>query len=329
MRPVALVGRIVGVLGALCAAGAMLPAARADDFPARNITIVVPYAPGGGTDTLARMFGQKLEERLGKPVVIENRPGAGAVIGANAVARAAPDGYTLLMGTSTPLAINATLFRKLPYDPARDFVPLALVANVPFVLVVNPSLPVQSTAELIAYARANPGKLSFGSAGAGSPHHLFMELFKSMTGTDMLHVPFKGSAPALTELIAGRIPLMFTDIPPSQEFIKAGRIRALGVSSHEVVAQLPGVPTIAATVPGFEAVAWQGLVAPAGTPKPVVDKLHGTLVQIEALPEIRERIGKIGMIPIATPPVAELQSYVKSEVARWGEVVRKAGAIVD
>lgn len=326
MRVAALVTRIVGILVTLPAACALLPAALAADYPDRNITIIVPYAPGGATDILARMLGQKLEERLGKPVAVENRPGAGAVIGAGAVARAAPDGYTLLMGTSTPLAINVTLHKKLPYDPARDFVPLALVANVPFVLVVDPSLPVKTTVELIAYARANPGKLSFGSAGPGSPHHLYMELFKSMTGTDMLHVPYKGSAPALGDLVAGRISAMFVDVAPSQQFIKAGKVRALGVSSRQRVPELPDVPPVAEAVPGFEAVAWQMLVGPAGTPRPVVDKLHATLAEIEALPEIKDRIARLGLIPIATPPVSEMQAYVKSEIERWGKVVRSTGA---
>lgn len=307
---------------------ALVPAA-GQDYPARTTTIICPYAPGGATDILARMLARGLEERLGKSFVVENRPGAGTVLAAHIVATAQPDGYTLLMGTSTPLAINATLHRKLPYDPAKDFVPLALIANVPFVLVVTPSLPVKSVADLIKYAKANPGKLSFGTSGPGSPHHLYMELFKTMTGTDMVHVPYKGSVPALTDVIAGRIPVMFVDLAPSLQFIKNGNVRAIGVSSKTRVPQLPDVPPVADDVPGFEAVAWQMLAAPSGTPKPIVDKLHAALKNIEAQPQFNEQVAKLGMVPVDTPSVAELQAYVKSEIVRWGKVVEKSGAAMD
>ena len=303
--------------------------AAAQDYPARTTTIICPYAPGGATDILARILARGLEERLGKSFVVENRPGAGTVLAAHIVAKAQPDGYTLLMGTSTPLAINATLHRKLPYDPAKDFVPLALIANVPFVLVVTPSLPVKSVADLIKYAKANPGKLSFGTSGPGSPHHLYMELFKTMTGTDMVHVPYKGSVPALTDVIAGRIPVMFVDLAPSLQFIKNGNVRAIGVSSKMRVPQLPDVPPVADGVPGFEAVAWQMLAAPSGTPKPIVDKLHAALKNIEAQPQFKEQVAKLGMVPVDTPSVAELQAYVKSEIVRWGKVVEKSGAAMD
>ena len=307
---------------------ALVPAA-AQDYPARTTTIICPYAPGGATDILARMLARGLEERLGKSFVVENRPGAGTVLAAHIVAKAQPDGYTLLMGTSTPLAINATLHHKLPYDPGKDFVPLALVANVPFVLIVTPSLPVKSVADLIKYAKANPGKLSFGTSGPGSPHHLYMELFKTMTGTDMVHVPYKGSVPALTDVIAGRIPVMFVDLAPSLQFIKNGNVRAIGVSSKTRVPQLPDVPPVADGVPGFEAVAWQMLAAPSGTPKPIVDKLHAALKNIEAQPQFNEQVAKLGMVPVDTPSVAELQAYVKSEIVRWGKVVEKSGAAMD
>ena len=233
------------------------------------------------------------------------------------------------MGTSTPLAINATLHKKLPYDPAKDFVPLALVADVPFVLVVTPSLPVKSVGELVKYAKDNPGKLSFGSSGPGSPHHLFMELFKTMTGTEMTHVAYKGSVPALTDIIAGRIPIMFVDLAPSLQFIKNGNVRAIGVSSKTRVPQLPDVPPIADGVPGFEAVAWQMLVAPSGTPKSVVDRLHAELKSIEAQAQFKEEIAKIGTVPVDTPSVADLQAYVTSEIARWGKIVEKSGVAMD
>ena len=271
----------VAGLSLLCVSGAA-----AENYPTRPVTIIVPYAPGGGTDLLARIVGQELAKRLGKSFIVENRPGGGTVIAAVAAARAPPDGYTLLMGTSTPLAINATLHRNLPYDPVADFVPLALVANVPFVLVVNPSLPVKSVSELIKLAKEEPGSLSYGTSGPGSPHHLYSELFKSMTGIEMTHIPYKGSVPALTDVVAGHIPLMFVDLGPAQPMIKDGKVRALGVSSAVRVASLPDVAPIAEVgVPGFEAVAWQMLVAPANTPKEIVDTLYKELKAILALPE--------------------------------------------
>jgi tripartite-type tricarboxylate transporter receptor subunit TctC len=302
----------------------------AQNYPSRPVIVIVPYAPGGGTDLLARIVGRKLEERLGKSFVIENRPGGGTVIGALAVAKAPPDGYTLLMGTSTPLAINATLHRKLPYDPVTDFVPLALVANVPFVLVVNPSLPVNSVSDLIKLAKEKPGSLSYGTSGPGSPHHLYAELFKSMTGIEMIHVPYKGSVPALTDVVAGHIPLMFVDLGPAQPMIKAGKVRALGVSSAVRVASLPDVAPIAEVgVPGFEAVAWQMLVAPANTPKQIVDTLYNEIKAVLALPEIKQQINDLGMIPIDSRPPDELARYVKTEIVRWGDVVKKSGASVE
>ena len=301
----------------------------ADDYPVRPVTVICPYAAGGGTDILARIFAQALSERLGKPFIVENHSGAGTLLAANTVAKAAPDGYTLLMGTSTPLAINATLHRKLPYNPARDFVPLALVANVPFVLVVNPSLPIKTTADFVNYAKANPGKLSFGTSGPGSPHHLYMELFKAMTGIDMVHVPYKGSVPALTDIMSDEIQVMFVDLGPSLNLIRDGRVRALGISSKTRIGALPGVPPVADAVSGFEAVAWQMLVAPSGTPKDVVDKLHDALKQIEAEPRIKQQISRVGMIPLDTPSVVEMKSYIQSEINRWGAVVKKSGAVIE
>lgn len=306
---------------------ASVPAA--EEYPVRPVTILVPYAPGGGTDILARIFGQALSEEFRQSFPVDNRPGAGTLLAANAAAKSNPDGYTLFMGTSTPLAINATLHKKLPYDPGKDFVPLALVANVPFVLVVNPSLPVKTTAELVQYARANPGKMSFGTSGPGSPHHLYMELFKTMTGTDLVHVPYKGSVPALTDVMGGTIPVMFVDLGPALNLIRDGRVRALGISSKRRIAELPDVPPVADAVPGFEAVAWQMLVAPAATPKDVVDKLHTALKEIQARPEIKQQIQRVGMIPRDTPSVAEMQAYINSEIVRWGAVVRKSGASIE
>jgi tripartite-type tricarboxylate transporter receptor subunit TctC len=305
---------------------AVAPSARADDYPVRPVTLIVPYTPGGSTEILARIVGQKLEQRLGKPVIVENKPGAGTVIGSTAVAQSAPDGYTLLMATPTPMAINVTVHKTLPYDPATDFVPLGMVASAPFFLIVNPELPVNSVKELIAYAKANPGKLSYGSGGVGAPHHLYMELFKSMTGTEMAHVPYKGSLPALDDVVGGHIQLMFCDIPPAAGMVAAGKVRALGVSTRERIAAYPDIPTVAeAGVPGFDVAGWFMIVAPAKTPRTIVDKLHDELLNVMASPDVKERIVKLSLVPLPTPSVADMQSFVKTEIVRWGKIVQQAG----
>jgi tripartite-type tricarboxylate transporter receptor subunit TctC len=305
---------------------ATLALAKAEDFPAKPITIVVPYTPGGSTEILARMVGQKLEERLGKPVIVENKPGAGTVIGSNYVAKSEPDGYTLLMATPTPMAINFTLHKQLPYDPAADLVPLVMVAGAPFVLVVNPSLPVKSVKELIDYAKANPGKLTYGSGGPGSPHHLYAELLASMTGIKMTHVPYKGTLPALNDVIAGHIQLMFSDVPPLLGVAATGKVRAIGVSTKARVKAFAEVPPLnEAGVPGFDVAGWFTICAPAKTPQPVVDKLHQEMMAVMALPEMKAQIEKLSLLPMDTPSVAEMRTLVKSEVVRWGDIVKKAG----
>jgi tripartite-type tricarboxylate transporter receptor subunit TctC len=305
---------------------ACLSPAAADDYPNRTITIIVPYTPGGSTEILARMVGQKLEERLGKSVVIENKPGAGTVIGSNLVAKAVPDGYTLLMATPTPMAINFTLHKQLPYDPAADLTPLVMVAGAPFVLVVHPDLPVKSVKELIAYAKANPGKLSYGSGGPGSPHHLYAELLASMTGIKMTHVPYKGTLPALNDVVAGHIPLMFSDIPPLLGLVSTGKVRPLAVSTLSRVKAFPDVPPLnEAGVPGFDVSGWFTIVAPSKTPQPIIDKLHKEMLAVMALPEMKAQIDKLSLLPMTTPSVPEMQKFVKSEVARWGAIVKKAG----
>jgi tripartite-type tricarboxylate transporter receptor subunit TctC len=305
---------------------AMAPSARAQDYPLRPVTLIVPYTPGGSTEILARITGKKLEERLGKPVIVENKPGAGTVIGSTAVAQSAPDGYTLLMATPTPMAINVSVHKSLPYDPVADFVPLGMIASAPFLLLVNPDLPVHSVSELIAYAKAHPGKLSYGSGGVGAPHHLYMELFKSMTGTEMAHVPYKGSLPALDDVVGGHIQLMFCDIPPAAGMVAADKVRALGVSTARRVAAYPDIPTVAeAGVPGFDVAGWFMIVAPAKTPRAIVDRLHDELLTVMALPEIKERIVKLSLVPLPTPSVADMQSFVKTEIVRWGKIVQQAG----
>jgi tripartite-type tricarboxylate transporter receptor subunit TctC len=304
--------------------------ALAQDYPTRNVTLVVPTGPGAATDLLARILSPQLGERLGKPFVVEDRPGAGTMTASNGVAHANPDGYTLLMGTSTPLAIVATLYKHLPYDPAKDFMPLALIATIPFVLVVNNDLPVHSVREFIAYAKAHPGELSYGSTGPGTPFHLNAELFSAMTGIQMVHVPYKAVVDAQVDLMGGRIQVMFTDFTSSVPLITAGKMRALGVTTKIRAAAMPDLEPIAELgVPGFNAAAWQMMVAPVATPRPIVDKLHAEIEAIKALPETRSAITRIGLVPADNSSIEDLQAFVRSEIVRWGEVVKRSGATVD
>ncbi len=305
-------------------------AAQAQDYPARNVTFVVPTGAGAGTDLLARVLAPRLSERLGRSFVVENRPGAGTVIAADAVAKSPPDGHTILMGTSTPLAINATLHKKLPYDPAKDFVPLALIATVPFVLVVNNDLPAKSVREFIALAKTKPGEFSYGTTGPGTPFHLYAELFGSMTGTRFVHVPYRAAVAAQVDLMGGRLQFMMTDFTSSTQLIREGKIRALGVTTRTRTSAAPEIAPIAELgVPGFEATAWQMVVAPAATPAPVIDKLHATLKAIMATAEARQAIERIGLVPVDSGSPAELQAFVRSEIVRWGEVVKRSGASVE
>jgi tripartite-type tricarboxylate transporter receptor subunit TctC len=299
--------------------------APAQDWPAKPVTIVIPFAAGGAGDILARMLSPRLEKAFGRPFVVENRPGAGGVIGAVHTAKSVPDGYTIMIAPSPTMAVNVTLYKKLPYDPAADFIPLAMAAQTPFVLVVNPSLPIKSVADLIDWVRAQKGKVSYATAGAGVPHHLFAELLKSMTAIEMSPVPYKGSAPAITDVVAGHVPLMFVDLGPALSLIKAGKVRAVGVSTVQRLPTLPEVPPINDTVRGFDVASWQMVVAPAKTPRAIVDKLHAELKAQLASPEMSAGIAKTGMLPMPTPTVAELQAFVTSEIARWGKVVQEAG----
>jgi len=318
-------------LGRLCVAaiaslsfGSTL--AHAQDYPARFVTMVSPYAAGGGADLLARVVAQKLTDRLGRSFVVENRLGAGGVIAAASVARALPDGYTLFMATSTQLAIQVTLHKTLPYDPASDFAPVALIASVPFVLMVNPSLGVHSAGELIRLAKERPGALSYGSSGVGGPPHLYMELLQSMTGARLTHVPYKGTAQAIVDVVAGHIPVMFSDIAPAVSLLKDGRLRALGISSAARFQALPDIPPLAeAGVPGFDAVAWTMLVAPARTPKAIIDRLAAETRRIVAAPDVQKVLIDTGNNPLSSPPPDELQAYLKTEIVRWGKVVAQAG----
>jgi tripartite-type tricarboxylate transporter receptor subunit TctC len=297
-------------------------------YPSKPVRLVVPFPAGGTTDLLARAAAQKLSETWGQQVIVDNRPGAAGNIGSELVAKAAPDGYTLLMGTVGTHAINPSLYAKMPYDHVKDFVPVILVAGVPNVLVVNPGLPVNSVAELIAYAKANPGKLNFASSGSGTSIHLSGELFKAMTGVEMTHVPYKGSAPALTDLIGGQVQLMFDNLPSSLAFIKAGKLRALGVTSAARAVALPDTPAVADTVPGFEASSWFGILAPAGTPRDVVMKINAETAKWLASPDAKEKLASQGANAAGGSPDVFVK-HIQTETAKWAKVVKDSGAKVD
>jgi len=300
-------------------------ALRADSYPSRPVTLIAPWPAGGAIDALGRELASRLTSRLGQSVVVENRPGAASTLGVAAVARANADGYTLVLAGSGSLAIAASVFKKLPYDPAKDFAPIAIVAEVPFVLLANPSLPVSSLAELIKLAKEKPRQLNYASGGPGSPHHLFFEMLKGETGMELTHVPYKGGAPALNDLVGGHIHVMFSDLQALPQ-VAAGAVRAFGVSSGRRWPTAREIPTVAeAGVPGFEAVAWSMVVAPAGTPPPITARLHAELKQIMAVSEVQQQMIKLGMLPVVSPSRETLQGYINSEIQRWGRIVRQAG----
>jgi tripartite-type tricarboxylate transporter receptor subunit TctC len=318
--------RILPIALMLIAASAepMWAQEKAQDYPSRQVNFVVPFAPGGGTDILGRLFGQKLSDRFGKPFVVENRPGAGTVIAAVQVANSAPDGYTIMMATSGTMAMNSTLYKKLPYEPGKDLVLAALICNVPFVLVVNPALPVHSVADLVKLAKEKP--LTFGSGGAGAFHHLMGELFKTTMGIPMTHVPYKGTLPALNDVIAGHIELMFSDLAPAYPLIQAGKVRALGVTTAQRAAAAPEIPPLAEVgVPGFDWAAWQAVAAPGGTPKEIVMKLNGAVNATIAEPEVAKQLVGLQFIPVGKGSPAELDRFVRSETVRWAKVLQQAG----
>jgi len=321
--------RVAGlVVVAASVIGAQVAFAQAT-YPSRPVRVVVPFPAGGTTDILARAAAQKLSETWGQQAIVDNRPGAGGNIGSELVAKSPPDGYTLLMGTVGTHAINSSLYPKMPYDHVKDFVPVILVAGVPNVLVVNPSLPVNSVQELIAYAKANPGKLNFASSGSGTSIHLSGELFKTMTGVQMTHIPYKGSAPALTDLIGGQVQLMFDNLPSSLAFIKAGKLRALAVTSTTRSAALPDVPTIAESgVPGFEASSWFGLLAPAGTPRDIVTKINADTQKWLASPDAKEKLAAQGALAAGGSP-EDFARHIQAETAKWARVVKESGAKVE
>lgn len=315
--------RLLAVASAL-AAMTTQPAMAADPYPNKPIRIVVAYTPAGTTDILARIVGQKLNEAWGQPVIVENKPGANGNIGTEYAAKAAPDGYTLLMTTAAPHGVNPSLYRKLGFDAVKDFTGVSLVATVPNALMVNPSLPVKSVKELIAYAKANPGKLSFGSPGNGSTGHMSMELFKSMTGTDMVHVPYKGNAGVMTDLVGGQIQVTLDNLTPYMAQVKSGKIRLLAVSTAKRSQTVPDVPTIAeAGVPGYETGAWFGLVAPAKTPKEIVEKISAETARILKLPDVKQKLMEQSAEPVGNTP-RQFDAFIKSEIAKWAKVIKDA-----
>ncbi len=304
--------------------------ALADAYPTRSITMIVPYPPGGATDIIGRVLGQQLSEKLGKPVVVENRAGAGGNIGALGAAQAKPDGYTLLMGALTSHSINAVLQPKVvKFDLQKNFAPISIVGVVPLVLVVNPSVPAKSVQDFIALAKAKPGDLSFASAGNGSPQHLAGELFKLLTKTDLLHVPYKGSGPAMIDLIGGQVSSMIETAPASVSHIKSGKLRPLMIAATNRVPTLPDVSTAAeAGLPGFEVSSIFGILAPAGTPQPIVDRLNKELAGILQLPEVQAKLQEQGVEPTHTTPEAAAQR-IREELDKWGKVIAEANVKAD
>ena len=303
--------------------------ASAQSYPTKTIRMIVPYPPGGTTDILARAVGQKLTEGVGQSVVIDNRPGAGGNVGMEIVAKSVPDGYTIAMSAVSTLAIGASLYAKLPYDVLRDLAPVTQVGAVPNVLVVHPSLPANSVRALIALAKMKPGELTFGSAGSGTTVHMAGELFKSMAALDMVHIPYKGAAPAMVDLLAGRVQLMFDFVSSSLPHIRAQKLKALGVTSPRRAQVLPEVPTVAeGGLAGYEVYASFGVLAPAGTPKAVVATLNREIVKTLSTPYLRDRLGNEGAEPIGDTP-EQFSAYLKTEVTKWAKVVKASGARVD
>ncbi len=319
---------------ALCAAGLWLglfaPAADAQGYPSRPIRLVVPYPPSGPLDIMARAIGQKLAEALGQPVLVDNKPGAGGNIGADLVAKSAADGYTLLMGAVATHAINPTLYPKIPYDPVKDFTPVALVAVVPNVLVVNPALPVTSVKELIELARARPGYLNFASGSTGSTGHLAGELFNALAGVQMVHIPYKGGAPAMADLLAGQVQLMFDNLANALPQVRGGKLRALAVTTAQRSAFAPDLPTLAeAGVAGFDLTTWFGIFLPGNAPRDIVSRLNGEVVRALNAPDMRDRLFKMGAEPPASNTPEQFSVFIRQEFDKYARVIKASGAKVE
>ena len=305
------------------------PQAPAQSFPSKPVRVVVPFPPGGAVDFYARVVQAPLSEALGQTVVVDNRAGASGMVGADHVAKSPPDGYTLLLGNIASLAINTGIYAKMPYDPAKDFTPIMRTIDVNYVLVVHPSVPAKSVAELIVHAKANPGKLAYGSAGSGSLPHLATELFKAGTGTDIVHVPYKGGGPMVTDLLGGTVQVVIGDQANLMPHVKSGKLRGLAVASPRRSANYPELPTIAESgVPGFQAVAWNGLVGPAGLPPDVVKRVHEAFAKVMMLPDVREKLQGGGLEPVGDSPEA-FGRFIPAEIAKWSKIARDVGARAD
>ena len=301
----------------------------AQQWPSKPIKWVVPFAPGGTTDILARTIGEKLSVTLGQPIIVDNKPGAGGGVGADQVAKSPADGYTIMGGTISTHAINASLYSNLPYDPVRDFAPITLIVRVPNMLVVNPELPAKDVRELIVLLKANPGKYSFASSGNGTSQHLSGELFKTMTGVEMQHIPYRGSPPALADVVGGQVAMTFDNITTAWPLVKGGKLRALAVTTAKRSPIAPDVPTLAESgLPGYEIASWQGVFAPAGVSTEIVKRLNAEIVRIINAPDVRQKLVDMGAEPAPNTP-EEFAAMVKAEVAKWADVVRKSGAKVD
>ncbi|MFW8566190.1 Bug family tripartite tricarboxylate transporter substrate binding protein [Orrella sp. 11846] len=316
--------KMTKIFGALLVGTAMMTssAMAADNFPSRPVTMVLPFAAGGATDTLARMLSERLTDKMGQPFIVENKPGAGTMLASDYVARAKPDGYTMLMAASS-LSIAPSIYSKVNYDAIKDFAPITQVASVIHILEVNPELPVNNVQELIDYLKANPGKINYGSVGVGTSTHLEGEMFKSMTGVDMIDVPYKGSAPALTDLVAGRTQVMFDAWTSSKPFVESGKLRVLAVTTEKPSPSVPNVPSISDTVPGFAAMPWLGLVAPAGTPAPIVNKIYDNVVEVLQEPAIQQKMQDLGLDIIGNTP-EDFATFIAEDLQTWAKVVKDA-----
>jgi len=317
------------IILALSALGALLPSlANAQSYPSQPIKLIIPFAAGGPSDVLARAFAPKLGENLGQPIIIENKPGAGANLAAEYVANSKGDGYTLFLMMVGTQAINETLYKKLNYNVVKDFAPISLVGSSSLMLVANPSVPVKTVSELIAFDKANPGKVSFGSSGAGTPLHLAGELFNTQAGTNILHVPYKGAAPALTDVLGGQIQTAIVGTPAALPYVKSGKLTGLGVTSLKRNSNAPEIPAIAETLPKFEVELVYAIVAPASTPKAIVDKLNSQLISVLNNPEIKAQLNSRGFDVLTSTPI-QTADYIKSEVVKWGPIVRKSGTTAE
>jgi tripartite-type tricarboxylate transporter receptor subunit TctC len=316
---------------ALLAAVVLLASATAwaQNWPAKPVRLIVPFPPGGSTDVLGRIVAAKLTDALGQQVVVDNRSGAGGIIGTDAVVKSAPDGYTLLMTASAPIAINVTLFKNIPYDPRKDLVPVTRIGSTPLVLVIHPSVPARSVKELIALLRARPNDFTYASAGNGTPQHLSAELFKTLAGVKMNHVPFKGSGPAMIDVISGQIPITFEVFITALTYVKSGRLRALAQTGSVRSAHLPDVPTIGETgVPGYESAGWYGIFAPAGAPQSVTGRVHAEMARIMATADMRQRMADLGADP-ASETSEQFGVFIRAEIVKWAKVIKDSGATAD